>query len=267
MSSSKPQLVTASLNPSDFVIATPAFGTPNLELGAPNILQGQKILSHSTANVSLVPSTSTPRNVHTPALAERSNPLVLPGVVDSISSNRDSYNPYSINDAQLLAEGKTITSDPEIKGRSLPKWRPLKLLFVALAALIVIILAVVIPVHFTTIKKGNSSASSASGGGSSSGGGGGGRGPGGSNSVTSGGDGSTVTTETGEQFTYRNPYGGFCEYSFGTTELESRPTYFAILPGISDPNDPFNNNAQANSWTPPLNTSWNWETDKIYGYV
>lgn len=40
-----------------------------------------------------------------------------------------------------------------------------------------------------------------------------------------------------------------------------------ILPGVSDPNDPFNNNAQANSWTPPLNTSWNWGTDKIYGYA
>lgn len=37
--------------------------------------------------------------------------------------------------------------------------------------------------------------------------------------------------------------------------------------GVADPNDPFNNNAQANSWTPPLNTSWTWGKDKIYGYV
>jgi hypothetical protein len=35
--------------------------------------------------------------------------------------------------------------------------------------------------------------------------------------------------------------------------------------GVDDPSDPFNNNAQPNSWTPPLNTTWDWATDRIAG--
>jgi len=37
--------------------------------------------------------------------------------------------------------------------------------------------------------------------------------------------------------------------------------------GYSDPNDPFNDSAQPNSWTPPLNGTWTWGKDKVYGYV
>ncbi|KAL5483051.1 hypothetical protein ACEPAI_8280 [Sanghuangporus weigelae] len=62
--------------------------------------------------------------------------------------------------------------------------------------------------------------------------------------VTTGGDGSTVTTEDGSTFTYSNKFGGFW---------------------VSDPRDPFNNGAQPNAWTPPLNTSWRWGVDKIHG--
>ncbi|KAJ7228427.1 glycoside hydrolase family 5 protein [Mycena pura] len=47
----------------------------------------------------------------------------------------------------------------------------------------------------------------------------------------------------GTQFTYHNTFGGFWVY---------------------DPANPFNNNAQPNSWTPPLNTSWTWGVDRIY---
>ena len=36
-------------------------------------------------------------------------------------------------------------------------------------------------------------------------------------------------------------------------------------PGVSDPANPFNNNAQPNSWTPPLNTSWTWGKDRVFG--
>ncbi|KAJ6515629.1 glycoside hydrolase family 5 protein [Mycena sanguinolenta] len=34
---------------------------------------------------------------------------------------------------------------------------------------------------------------------------------------------------------------------------------------VDDPGNPFNNDAQPNSWTPPLNTSWRWGVDRIYG--
>jgi aryl-phospho-beta-D-glucosidase BglC (GH1 family) len=63
-------------------------------------------------------------------------------------------------------------------------------------------------------------------------------------SVITGGDGSIITTETGVSFTYQNSFGGIW---------------------YADPNDPFNNNAQPNSWTPPLNTSWTWGKDKANG--
>ena len=37
------------------------------------------------------------------------------------------------------------------------------------------------------------------------------------------------------------------------------------LSGVYDPQDPFNDGATPNSWTPPLNTSWNWATNRAYG--
>ncbi|KIJ24939.1 glycoside hydrolase family 5 protein [Sphaerobolus stellatus SS14] len=59
-----------------------------------------------------------------------------------------------------------------------------------------------------------------------------------------GGDGSTVVTENGTQFTYTNRFGGFW---------------------VQDPSNPYTYAAQPNSWTPPLNTSWRFGIDKIYG--
>ncbi|TFK18863.1 exo-beta-1,3-glucanase [Coprinopsis marcescibilis] len=59
-----------------------------------------------------------------------------------------------------------------------------------------------------------------------------------------GGHGSTITKEDGSTFTYQNDFGGLW---------------------VEDPADPFNNDARPNSWTPPLNTSWQWGTDRIYG--
>ena len=34
---------------------------------------------------------------------------------------------------------------------------------------------------------------------------------------------------------------------------------------MSDPANPFDNSAKANSWTPALNETWNWGTDRING--
>lgn len=51
------------------------------------------------------------------------------------------------------------------------------------------------------------------------------------------------------------------------TAIESLTKWFLHLPGVSDPNDPFNNNARPNSWTPPLNQSWTWGKDRVFGYV
>jgi glucan 1,3-beta-glucosidase len=64
--------------------------------------------------------------------------------------------------------------------------------------------------------------------------------------IVYGGDGTIVTTEAGTKFVYNNSFGG----------------YFAV-----DPDNPFNNNARAQSWSPPLNQSWQFGKDQILGWV
>jgi glucan 1,3-beta-glucosidase len=64
--------------------------------------------------------------------------------------------------------------------------------------------------------------------------------------VTTGGDGSTVTKEDGTTFVYNNTFGGIW---------------------VDDPNNPLNNSAQAQTWSPPLSEEWRWGVDNIYGYV
>ncbi|PFH50439.1 glycoside hydrolase family 5 protein [Amanita thiersii Skay4041] len=100
------------------------------------------------------------------------------------------------------------------------------------------VLAVILPVYFTVIKPKKDSGdqqeqSEGNAAGDES-----------QTDPTTGGDGSTVVMEDGTKFVYANKFGGFW---------------------VFDPKDPFNNNAQPNSWTPPLNQSWNWGKDRING--
>ncbi|KAJ7930024.1 glycoside hydrolase family 5 protein [Mycena leptocephala] len=113
------------------------------------------------------------------------------------------------------------------------KRRQKRRIIAIIAAVVLVVVAVVIAVYFTVIrpKHGGSASSSSSSSGSSS-------------KATTGGDGSIVITEAGSQFTYNNSFGGFW---------------------VNDPVNPFNNNAKPNSWTPALNTSWQWGVDRIYG--
>jgi len=132
---------------------------------------------------------------------------------DSTSTPRHSYitNNSAVNSALLLeGVGEKDLADPGTftakKSKPLHK-RPL-IWALAAIALALIIVAVVVPVYFTVIKPKNNTVTSGNGG---------------SNngdpttthqpptSTNSGGDGSTITTENGTQFTYSNPYGGICE--------------------------------------------------------
>ena len=63
-------------------------------------------------------------------------------------------------------------------------------------------------------------------------------------SPTTGVRGSTLLLEDGTEMEYDNPHGGSW---------------------VWDPSNPFNNDAQANSWTPPLSQNWTWGVDKING--
>jgi glucan 1,3-beta-glucosidase len=115
-----------------------------------------------------------------------------------------------------------------------------------LLALAVIVVAVIVPVYFKVIKPNNNSAQSNTGSTTDA--------PAPTQSgdpgtvpqaSITGGDGSKVVTETGS-FVYNNSFGGFW---------------------VQDPANPFNNNAAAQSWSPPLNTTWRWGVDKIRGCV
>ena len=118
----------------------------------------------------------------------------------------------------------------------------------AIIALLLIIAAVVVPVYFTVLKP-----KSADSGDSKDGKGGSNKpsatptsGPKTPQNVVSGGDGSIITMEDGTTFTYKNPFGGYWYY---------------------DPNDPFGAGGKAQSWTPAINETFNYGTDKIWGYV
>lgn len=141
-----------------------------------------------------------------------------------------------------------------------PWYRQRKFILAGALGLIALIVVIAVPVALTT-KKGHSSSDASTGtggGGGGDGGGdnGGGSGGGGNNGTDTGGgggptaapitggDGSTVTTDKNTTFTYKNAFGGFW---------------------VDDPNDPFNFNAQAQSWIPPLNQSWNFAKNRIFG--
>ncbi|KAI6101447.1 glycoside hydrolase family 5 protein [Pisolithus croceorrhizus] len=140
----------------------------------------------------------------------------------------------SVDEAPALALSSRSYIGPEKK----PFFRrPFIWISLLLMAIVVVALAVVLPVYFVVIKPHNSSTNTNGGSGTI---------PttGSPSGATSGGNGSTVVTSDGSTFTYINPFGGYW---------------------VSDPNNPFNNDARPNSWTPPLNTSWTWGQDKIYG--
>lgn len=149
--------------------------------------------------------------MHTPLPAEDDPPRV--SYIDSDASARESkYSSHGGSLPLLVGQDKIAelgVKPPDVKSKK----RLLALLIFAALALAIIILAVILPVYFTVIKPKNSHDSPASVPGSvhnpdnhngSS--------TGSSPVLTTGGDGSTVTTDDGSTFTYTNKFGGFCEY-------------------------------------------------------
>jgi hypothetical protein len=112
--------------------------------------------------------------------------------------------------------------------------------------LILLIIAVILPVYFLVIKHTSNNAASQPSHTSNTATAPSATSTSSSKALISGGDGSTVTMEDGTTFTYRNSFGGHWYYN---------------------PSDPFNNAAQAQSWTPPLNQTFKPGSDRIRGYV
>lgn len=161
-------------------------------------------------------------------------------------NGRDSTpgTPTPNNSSPLLPqhdkEASELTSGAqESKGKK----RKLVTAAIVLGVIILIVLVVVLPVYFTVIKKkNNSKASTETAGGGSVGGGSGN--PESPTGATSGSDGSQIIADDGSTFTYQNKFGGFW---------------------VSDPKNPYNNNARPNSWTPALNETWDFTKHRING--
>jgi len=187
---------------------------------------------------------------------------------DSVASNADFTPGESFKGNNLYPSGSQSPLDPssaapepyDVRSKEEDELEPSvakstkggkrgRVLLAVAAGLVIVIVAVVLGVYFGVIRKNKSnSTTSASGSGSSSSSGPnptGTSGPAGpASAVVYGGDGTQVTTDQGNTFTYSNKFGG----------------YF-----VHDPSNPFNNGARAQSSSPALNETWEYGKDKIYG--
>lgn len=147
--------------------------------------------------------------------------------------------------SRTMEEKRAAYAPPRAKSRR-------KLMICAVIACIcLLILAVIIPVYFFILKpstsnKNSQNDSSSSDDHSSKTGSASPSQPTASAVAVTGGDGTLITMEDGTTFTYSNPFGGRWYW---------------------DENDPFNNGANAQSWTPALNETFQYGVDKIRGYV
>ena len=181
--------------------------------------------------------------------------------LNSLGQNRDSAAGYSTVPYQDDPHDSDFTAgtiSPTRRGRYLEEKREVyaapnkskRKIIIGMIVIGVVIasIAIVVALYFAVIRKGAKTSSKTGG---SSGGGGGKNHDGGNNNnpannIVTGGDGSTITFDDGTQMTYSNKFGG---------------TWYW------DPEDPFNNNAQAQSWTPALNQTFAWGQDRIHGSV
>ncbi|EIW63161.1 glycoside hydrolase [Trametes versicolor FP-101664 SS1] len=127
-----------------------------------------------------------------------------------------------------------------------PAKRPFyKTLWFWIAAIIIVAAAVVLPVYFVVIRPKHDSKTSSGSAATASNSTGTTPTTGSAQALVQfGGDGSTVTKDDGTTFIYNNTFGGYW---------------------VSNAEDPYDNSARPNSWTPPLNQSWRWGEDRING--
>lgn len=156
------------------------------------------------------PEASIPSTPPAPDHAQLQPPTALTS--RATITPRESFTPSAaplVPETEKSLEENKVEGQPE-RRRSLFR-RPLFWLAVA-AAVVVIVLAVVLPVYFTVIKpKNNTSTNNGSSNGNpTNNGGNNNTTPNNPKGLITGGDGSTVTTDNGTEFTYHNPFGGYC---------------------------------------------------------
>lgn len=169
-------------------------------------------------------SPSNPSRSESPDQPVFNEPLLPPAAPflapsDGSPTPRDSYltTNSATNSAPLLPDTgeKDLPDQRDLTDqRSKPLHKRPLIWALAVAAVALIAVAVVVPVYFVVIKPKNNTVT----GGSSNGPNDNGNGNGNNNPThqppsdgISGGNGSTITTADGTQFTYINPFGGICE--------------------------------------------------------
>jgi glucan 1,3-beta-glucosidase len=180
----------------------------------------------------------------------------------TIPGTQSEYNSslYTLNDPQGTGGNYRDDPSPDLvsstAGRTLaekraayaPRTKPTRKLMIAaiIVALALIIAAVIIPIYLFVIKprqsndiaKATTSSSAPTPSTSAP--------SGGTNVRVTGGNGSVITLENGTTFTYLNSFGGYWYW---------------------DENDPLNQNARTQSWSPALNETFNYGVDQVRGSV
>ena len=178
----------------------------------------------------------------------------------TIPGTQSEYNSslYTLNDPQGTGGNYHDDPSPDLvsssTGRTLeekraayaPRTKPTRKIMIAaiIVALALIIAAIIIPLYLFVIKpnhsndiaKATTSSTAASPSTSAS--------SGGTNVRVTGGNGSVITLENGTTFTYLNSFGGYWYW---------------------DENDPLNQDARPQSWSPALNETFNYGVDQIRG--
>ena len=134
-------------------------------------------------------------------------PTALADLTSLAKSPRDSFTPSAaplVPETEKSLEENPIEVQPARRRGSLFR-RPV-FWFLAAAAIVAVVLSVILPVYFMVIRPKNNTGGGGNSGGNNSGT------PEPLSELTTGGDGSTVTMENGTQFTYHNPFGGFCAH-------------------------------------------------------
>jgi len=165
---------------------------------------------------------------------------------DPRSRSEDNFDGPSVPLSNLTTQPRFLAEKEAVYTPRVSKSRRNVIILSAIGGVILLIVAVALPVYFLAIKHTSNKVATSKGSDTTTA----------SPSATStssptkalitGGNGTIITMANGTKFTYVNEFGGFW---------------------VDDPNNPFNNSAQAQSWSPPLNQPFDYDKNRVRGYV
>lgn len=236
----------ADLPPSGLDVDHPSFSVQTLALDEATLSEEQALPPSSP-----VPDTSATVPDSVPFATDNLQPPHPPFLRPSSSATTQTSSslnvPIDLSQRPTLVDGNAATSskDPEATTpQPTSPARKRRLLIIGALAILLTLVAVGIAVPLAIRHHSSLHSTQPVGSGSGTGDGGSPSTDPGYTKPVVGLNGSQVTTETGDTFLYINNFGGFW---------------------YEDPNEPYNNNAQSQDWTPPLTEQWDWQKDTVRG--